>query len=245
MSPEHERALRMCKPKIKYALLSTAQKKAEQSSEKSGERIEPYKCEICGSYHIGHPKEYDMNAPPIQEMNLAKVRDPLGNHYIFSLAGSEALNRSTEDIYSKGVLVAYKKGKDPFKERGGARSNHWRIFQSLFPRFVQESDTVVFLEIIQNKMGEMGAIGVKREEELVGPVENEGKEVDELKSAPGNDEARLRELAQGRWLGEGETSKLSTEELLSKLREMSAPGSGISGDYFKGFVHGVLICGIN
>ena len=223
MSPEQDRALRMCKPKIKYALLSTATKKAEQSSKSSGERIEPYKCDFCESYHIGHPKEHDMNAPPIQEMILAKVRDPLGNHYIFSLGDSEALNRSTEAIYSSGVLVAYKKGKDPFKERGGARSAHWRIFQSLFPRFVLESETVAFLEVIQNKMGEMGAIGVKREEELGVPVATTSatSETPESKSE--------------------EVSKLSLEEILSKFEEMSAPNSGLSGDYVKGFVHGVLL----
>ena len=223
MTELQDRALRMCKPKVKYALFSTAQKIAEQSSKSSGERIEPYKCEICGSYHIGHPKEYDMNAPPIQEMNLAKVRDPLGNHYIFSLADSEALNGSTEDIYCKGVLVAYKKGKDPFKERGGARSAHWRIFQSLFPRFVQESDTVAFLEVIQAKMQEMGVIGVSVKEELV-------VEAEEPQSEAGLDEE----------VPSAELAGLTTEELLSKFREMSAHGSGISGDYFKGFVHGVL-----
>jgi len=223
MSPEQDRALRMCKPKIKYALLSTATKKAEQSSEKSGERIEPYKCDLCESYHIGHPKEYDMEAKPIGELILAKVRDPLGNHYIFSLGDSEALNGSTADIYSAGVLVAYKKGKDPFKERGGARSAHWRIFQSLFPRFVLESETVAFLEVIQNKMGEMGAIGVKREEELGVPVATTSatSETPESKSE--------------------EVSKLSLEEILSKFEEMSAPNSGLSGDYVKGFVHGVLL----
>jgi len=230
MSPEQDRALRMCKPKIKYALLSTATKKAEQSSKSSGERIEPYKCDFCESYHIGHPKEHDMNAPPIQEMILAKVRDPLGNHYIFSLGDSEALNRSTEAIYSSGVLVAYKKGKDPFKERGGARSAHWRIFQSLFPRFVLESDTVEFLEIMESKMGEMGIIGVSVKEELREPVENEGPSVDEPKSEAGLDEE----------VPSAELVSLTTEELLLRFREMSAPGSGISGDYFKGFVHGVL-----
>jgi len=231
MTELQERALRMCKPKIKYALLSTAQKKAEQSSTKSGEKIEPYKCEICGSYHIGHPKEYDLEAKPISELILAKVRDPLGNHYIFSLADSEALNGSTEDIYSKGVLVAYKKGKDPFKERGGARSAHWRIFQSLFPRFVIESATMEFLEVIQTKMQEMGVIGVK---DLGEPVTATDLLPEEPKSATGVEKEVSPEEMAG----------LTLEEILFKFKEMSSPHNGISGDYFKGFVHGVLTRGI-
>jgi len=231
MSPEQDRALRMCKPKIKYTLLLTATKKAEQSSTKSGEKIEPYKCDICGSYHIGHPKEYDVQAKPISELILAKVRDPLGNHYIFSLADSEALNGSTEDIYREGVLVAYKKGKDPFKERGGFRSNHWKVFQALFPRFVLESDTMEFLEVIQAKMGEMGIIGVK---DLGEPVIASDLLPEEPKSATGvNKEVSPEEMAG-----------LTLEEILSKFREMSSPHNGISGDYFKGFVHGVLTSGI-
>lgn len=164
-----------------------------------------------------------MEAKPIQELILAKVRDPLGNHYIFSLGDSEALKGSTEDIYREGVLVAYKKGKDPFKERGGARSAHWKVFQALYPRFVVESDILDFLAIIETKMREMGAIGVSVKEDLV-------VEAEEPKSDAGLDEE----------VPPAELSGLTTEELLSKLREMSAPGSGISGDYFKGFVHGVL-----
>ena len=232
MTEQQERALRMCKPKIKYALLSTAQKKAEQSSAKSGEKIEPYKCDICGSYHIGHPKEYDLQAKPVGELILAKVRDPLGNHYIFSLADSGAINGSTEDIYSKGVLVAYKKGKDPFKERGGFRSNHWRIFQALFPRFVLESDTMEFLEVIQTKMQEMGIIGVK---DLVAPVIASDLLPEEPKSATGVEKEVSPEDLEG----------LSLEQILFTFEEMSSPHNGISGDYFKGFVHGVLTRGNN
>lgn len=229
MTQEQERALRMCKHKAKYALLSTAQKKAEQSSAKSGEKIEPYKCSMCGSWHIGHPKEYDVEAKSIEELHLAKIRDPWSNHYIFAVEIEEELKGSALEICKVGTLVAYKKGKDPFKERGGSRSKHWRNFQALYPRFIQESD-FEFMQIIEAKMGQMGLIGVK-------PEEVPGKSEEEL-GAPVAEQAPLPNPSLE---GPELLTRLSLEDILKKFEEMSAPDSGLTGDYVKGFVHGVLV----
>lgn len=130
-----------CERKKPYPLQSMAERAADGISKESGAHISAYRCKFCDKWHIGgggggkSTQDHVEKTPykfffEYEGLTLAKVRDEFGQ-YIFAVPPGTPENDVS--VMERGVLVAYKKRGDVFREKGGVKSEHYSAFSHIFP----------------------------------------------------------------------------------------------------------------
>ena len=218
-----DRKLRLCTGKKKIPLMSTAMEQAAADSKRTGDNIAAYDCEFCGSMHVGHSREVPQNAANIDSLLLAKIMDDQRNMYVFAIPAGTT-DKDADVVLEFGRLIAFKKGKDEFKEKGGRRSFHWKTFLEMNATRIPDGELIEGMIALEKHMDNMMDISQPKKQEVPTPaavtttaLELAPEHADELTPMPNPITIMLKELVT-----------------------MSSGTSTVNPMYFMGYAHAKL-----
>ena len=133
-----------CSRKTAYPLKSSAERDAALTTKQAGKLISAYQCRFCEKWHIGNDpannkreEKYMAHKFFIEHdgLLLAKIKDEV-NQYIFAIPPGTPEN--DQAVLEKGLLVAFKKGTDVYREKNNVKSDLYKIFYHIFPFYAKE-----------------------------------------------------------------------------------------------------------
>lgn len=236
--------MKMCKRKKAYPLRPQAMRDLLAMSRETGEEFNIYNCGFCGKLHIGHKSkpvfEFTRNelftdTLYIGEECLVNLRCD-SEFYIFKVPLTLA-NASTSEIVEEGELVAFKEGQAPYYEKGGIQSKKWQIFTAMaYRQLHQYYGCQDVLESKRQSMGTLNCILLIQPDAVIEPQTNELEPVAVQAPAVEPEQNPMPEVTT---LPNGDVPEVQ-ETLLEKLRRLSSPDSGMTGEFFRGYVFALL-----